>query len=80
MKRDLEMFTSIISKFVHGRVYPKASILETVAADRSKVRILLRGEIAVFEPINHKSYKNCLKLHQTKQYNNALMEALKNVA
>ena len=43
MKRDLDMLTAIISKFVHGRAYPKSTILETVATDRSKIRILLRG-------------------------------------
>lgn len=80
MKRDLDMLTAIISKFVHGKVYPKATILETVATDRSKVRVLLRGQVAVFEPINYKSYKNCVKLHQTQQFNNALLATLQNVA
>lgn len=43
MKKDLDMLTAVISKFVHSKVYSKGSIVETVAASRNKVRVLLRG-------------------------------------
>lgn len=70
------MLTAVISKFVHGKVYPKASIIETVATDRKKVRILLRGEVAVFEPINYKSFKNCMKHLESQKVGDILKEAL----
>lgn len=64
MKRDLDMFSAGIAKFVHPQLWPKGSIIEAVARERDRIRILLRGEVAVFEPVNYKSYKNCLKLYQ----------------
>ena len=68
MKRDLDMLTAIISKYVHARTYTKSTVLEVAGTDRKKIRILLKGDIAVFEPINYKSYKNCVKLLQTRKY------------
>ena len=77
MKRDLDMLTAIISKFVHGKTHKKSSILEVAGTDRRRIRILLKGEVAIFEPINYKSYKNCVKLLQTRKYENVLMKAMK---
>lgn len=31
MKRDLDMFTAVIAKFVHPKLWPKGSIVESVA-------------------------------------------------
>jgi len=61
MKRDLDRLMAVISKFVHSHLYPKGSIIEVVAHPRDRIRVLLRGEALVFEPINHKSYHTCLK-------------------
>jgi hypothetical protein len=61
MKRDLDRLMIIISKFVHSHLYPKGSFIEVVSQPRDKVRVLLRGEALVFEPINYKSYRNCVK-------------------
>lgn len=61
MKRDIDMFTAVISKFVYPTIYTKGSIIEEVATQRQSIKILLRGEVAVYEPINYKSYKNCIK-------------------
>lgn len=65
MKRDIDMFTGVISKFVYPKVYSKGSIMEEVATSRESIKILLKGDVAIFEPINHKSYKNCLKNKNT---------------
>lgn len=55
------MFTAVVSKFVYPRLYKKGSLIETVGIARDAVRVVLRGQIAVFEPINYKSFKNCEK-------------------
>jgi hypothetical protein len=70
MKRDLDMFSAVIAKFVHPQLWPKGSIMESVARERDKIRVLLRGEVAVFEPVNYKSYKNCTKLYQAEKIRN----------
>ena len=80
MRRDLDLLTAVISKFVHAKVYNKGSIIESVATRRNKVRVLLRGELAVFEPINYKSYKNCLKFIENKKVNMVLLQSLHNIA
>lgn len=61
MKRDIDMLIAVISKFVYPALYPKGSIIQTVSTPRKTVKILLKGEVAIFQPINYKSYKNCLK-------------------
>ena len=62
MKRDLDMFMGIISKFVYAKVYPKGTILENIGDQRNSIKVLLRGEMLIFQPINYKSYKNCMKI------------------
>ena len=62
MKRDIDMLTAVISKFVYPRLYPKGAIIESVATNRQNVKILLKGEVAVFEPINYKAFRNCSRL------------------
>lgn len=76
MKRDLDMLTAVISKFVHPKLYPKGSVIENVASDRNRVRVLLRGEVAVFEPINYKSFKNCKKFHENQNTNELIRETI----
>ena len=48
MKRDLDMLTAIISKYVHARNYKKSTVLEVAGTDKKKIRVLLKGEIGVF--------------------------------
>lgn len=78
MKRDIDMFIAVISKFVYPTLYPKGSIIETVCTSRKSVKILLRGEISVFEPINYKSYKNCLKLSKSSKIRTNWLENIIN--
>lgn len=62
MKRDIDMLTAVISKFVYPKLYQKGAIIESVASNRQNVKILLKGEVAIFEPINYKAFKNCNRL------------------
>lgn len=62
MKRDIDMLTAVISKFVYPKLYPKGAIIESVASNRQNVKIMLKGEVGVFEPINYKAFKNCNRL------------------
>lgn len=43
MKRDLDMLTAIIAKYVHARTYKKSTIIEATGTDRKKIRVLLKG-------------------------------------
>lgn len=61
MKRDLDMLTGILAHFVHPRLYSKGTLIEAVALPRDCVRVLLSGHVIVFEPINHKAFKSCMK-------------------
>ena len=69
MKRDIEMLIAVISPFVYAKLYPKGSIIQTVTNQRSSIKVLLQGEVAIYEPLNYKSWKNCLKISKEAKTN-----------
>jgi hypothetical protein len=48
MKRDIDMLLAAISKFVYPALYPKGTIIDTVASPRTSIKILLKGEVSIF--------------------------------
>lgn len=51
----------MIASFVEITKYKKGTIIEATAMERKSVKILLMGEIIMFEPINYKAFKSCQK-------------------
>lgn len=60
-KRDNANIITLIASFVEITKYKKGAIVEATGIKRKSVKILLYGEIAHFQPVNYKSFKNCVK-------------------
>lgn len=51
-KHDINLLLSLLAPFVYLNLCPKGTLIDAFGQERSTIRILLRGKVLVFEPIN----------------------------
>lgn len=49
----------MIAPFIHMTKYAQGAIVQATAVKRRSIKILLMGEVVMFQPINYKAFKNC---------------------
>lgn len=58
-KRDHNNVINMIAPFIHMTKYAQGAIVQATAVKRRSIKILLMGEVVMFQPINYKAFKNC---------------------
>ena len=62
------MVMGLIAPFVELRRYRKGEVMEVTGLRRNRMRILLSGKVAIYEPMTSQSFKNCLKRVKEDKY------------